>query len=56
MSTEDYVQVKTTDDTEEYGTLFLAPPSPNIPSYSTILVVVSILGVSALLVIKERQK
>lgn len=56
VSHDEFSQVKTTDDTEEYGTLFIAPPSPNIPSYSTVLVIVSVFGVSALLVIKHQRK
>lgn len=52
----EYTQIKTTDVEEEYSTLFLAPPSKDIPSYSTVLVIVSVLGVSSLLVIKNRHK
>ena len=51
-----YFQVKSTDVVEEFGTLWLAPPSLDIPSFSLTLVIVSILGVSALLVIKHRRK
>jgi hypothetical protein len=55
-SFDEFTQAKTTDDSEDYGTLYLAPPSPNISSYPALLIIVSILGVSAILVLKHRRK